>query len=218
MRHPRLASSLTVLLLAAAPSLAGAAPEPRQPATPAAAARKPKPAPPAIVCKSLSVEGRGGRARRATSARAVKLSATAVEDAAFSLNLSRVPPGDHVVEMRVFMPGGRLYQSLAAPVAIASGSPAARAAAPSHARLQGYPFPVAVQRPETVAADTGTSSVDGSGAAAASGGGLRATVTLTLPVAGTPIVNSSLYGNWTVRAYVDGSPSACATTPFKITQ
>jgi hypothetical protein len=35
------------------------------------------------------------------------------------------------------------------------------------------------------------------------------TVTLRLPVAGTTIVNSSLYGAWTAEAYLAGVPSPC---------
>jgi hypothetical protein len=36
------------------------------------------------------------------------------------------------------------------------------------------------------------------------------TVTLRLPVAGTPIVNNSLYGQWSAEAYLGGSTSPCA--------
>jgi hypothetical protein len=36
------------------------------------------------------------------------------------------------------------------------------------------------------------------------------TVTATLPVAGTTIVNNSLYGAWRAEAYVEGESSPCA--------
>jgi len=36
------------------------------------------------------------------------------------------------------------------------------------------------------------------------------TVTARLPVAGTTIVNNSLYGTWKAEAYVDGERTACA--------
>jgi hypothetical protein len=35
------------------------------------------------------------------------------------------------------------------------------------------------------------------------------TVTARIPVAGTTIVNSSLYGTWRVEAYLEGEPAAC---------
>jgi hypothetical protein len=34
-------------------------------------------------------------------------------------------------------------------------------------------------------------------------------VTALLPVAGTSITLSSLYGRWTVQAYLDGQPDPC---------
>lgn len=36
------------------------------------------------------------------------------------------------------------------------------------------------------------------------------TITMRLPVAGTTIVNNSLYGKWTAAAYLDGGASPCA--------
>ena len=36
------------------------------------------------------------------------------------------------------------------------------------------------------------------------------TVTARLPVAGTTIVNNSLYGTWKAEAYFEGEPTACA--------
>jgi hypothetical protein len=38
----------------------------------------------------------------------------------------------------------------------------------------------------------------------------RRTGTAVLPVAGTTIVTSSLYGDWKVEAHVDGQPTACS--------
>lgn len=38
------------------------------------------------------------------------------------------------------------------------------------------------------------------------------TVTMRLPVAGTTIVNNSLYGRWTAAAYLEGGASPCTKT------
>ena len=45
------------------------------------------------------------------------------------------------------------------------------------------------------------------------------TVTVRWPVAGTPIVHSSLYGAWMVEAFLDGEVSPCGpATTFRIVE
>jgi hypothetical protein len=49
-------------------------------------------------------------------------------------------------------------------------------------------------------------------------GGSPAPWTATLPVAGTSIVNSSLYGEWRIEPHLDGSPRPCGPAlRFRIT-
>lgn len=104
--------------------------------------------------------------------------------------------GKHKVEARLFTPRGFLYQSLAVPVAQPGDSEQNR-------NLVGYPNPLKTQEPKKFK--------------------YRGTeywkVDVRFPVGGTLITSNSLYGNWTVQAFVDGSPSACsAPVPFAITQ
>ena len=94
--------------------------------------------------------------------------------------------GSHLLELRFLLPGGALYQSIAFPVASQSAKTAVALAVPA------YPFPVAVHRP-----------------AAASKVAGNWTVEQALPVAGTPILDSSLYGTWGLEAYLDQSETPC---------
>jgi hypothetical protein len=55
---------------------------------------------------------------------------------------------------------------------------------------------------------------EGSGGAASFvrvGGAVRQRVVATLPVAGTAIVTTSLYGRWTAAVHLDGATESCAT-------
>jgi len=95
--------------------------------------------------------------------------------------------GDHVVEVRVYTPKGNLYQSIELPFTADSGR------RNQERRLPGHPEPLALRG---LAAATLNRS-------------LFFAVKATLPVAGTPILNNSLYGQWTAEAFVDGASAAC---------
>jgi hypothetical protein len=83
------------------------------------------------------------------------------------------------IELKLFTPNGHLYQTLSAPFV----APVVAPVAPRAAAAAG---PASPGRPPRFQ-----------------------TVTLRLPVAGTTIVNSSLYGAWTAEAYLAGVPSPC---------
>jgi hypothetical protein len=113
----------------------------------------------------------------------------------FAQAVARRQTGDHVVEVKVYSPKGNLYQSISIPFT------ASAVAAGAERRLEGYPEPVAVQK-------LGPITVNGVNSMA---------VKVTLPVAGTPVVNNSLYGTWKVNAFVDGAATFCKGS-FAITR
>jgi hypothetical protein len=113
--------------------------------------------------------------------------------------------GDHVMELKLFTPGGFLYQVIALPF-VGAGAPNARglqsAAAPPPRVVPGYPRPLEVQRLVAVR----TSGTRGEYE-------LRA----RLPVAGTSITLSSIYGTWSVQTFLDGRAEPCGpATKFTI--
>ena len=101
--------------------------------------------------------------------------------------------GDHLLHLKLFTPKGHHYQTLSMWIA----------SAPEHSkslrRVEGYPRPLAV-RPVHKAGYPGLPEV-----------------TLSVPVGGTPIVTSSIYGMWTAEAYLDDQSEACASQPFVLT-
>src|SRR5512143_1880094 len=112
--------------------------------------------------------------------------------------------GDHLMELKLFTPGGFLYQSIALPfVGAASSARGQQAAAAPPARVvPGYPRPLEVQRLVPVR----TSGTRGEYE-------LRA----RLPVAGTSITLSSIYGTWSVQTFLDGQAGPCGpATRFTI--
>ena len=111
-------------------------------------------------------------------------------DLAARVELPAELTGSHLLELRYLLPGGALYQSIAFPIAPQTLAAAALAAVP------GYPFPVPVHRPSSAAKSTGSWTVEQG-----------------LPVAGTPILDSSLYGTWGLAAYLDQSETPC-TAPL----
>jgi hypothetical protein len=129
-------------------------------------------------------------------------------DLVFRPRLRRDLPGEHVMQLKVFTPGGFLYQVITLPFvgtaprerSTRSGSRAASTAAgpPPPRVVPGFPRPLEVQRLQPVT---------------------RGTYELhaRLPVAGTSITLSSLYGTWSVQPYLDGAARACGpATQFKI--
>jgi hypothetical protein len=122
--------------------------------------------------------------------------------------------GEHLMQLKVFTPGGFLYQVLTVPFvgAASSGGPgrpgwvtnrAAEASEPLPPRVvPGFPRPLEVQR-----------LVPAGGSATRGEYELRA----RLPVAGTSITLSSLYGTWSVQPYLDGGTEPCGpATRFTI--
>ncbi len=85
--------------------------------------------------------------------------------------------------VRFITPNGSLYEERVVPFADARNGEKER-------RVAGYPFPVAVK------------PIESNGAGAQQ----QSHVTLTLPVGGTMIVGSGLYGTWTVLAQRDALP------------
>ena len=123
--------------------------------------------------------------------------------------------GEHLMNLKVSTPGGFLYQIIAVPFVgaaspIGRGGPgwitnrAAGATDPLPPRVvPGFPRPLELQRLVPV---TSGSTTDGLFE-------LRA----RLPVAGTSITLSSLYGTWSVQPYLDGATEPCGpVTRFTI--
>jgi hypothetical protein len=95
----------------------------------------------------------------------------------------RSQPGD-ILSVEVRTPNGYLYQTIETPVSDAGSSEKER-------RVDGYPFPLKVQ---ALAVGTGTDK------------GARI-LEVRLPVGGTSITESGLYGAWSVRAWLGAAPA-----------
>lgn len=143
---------------------------------------------PAMRCLGIDV---GADGKGSTSAKAPVFSARKILDVTLTVALQvAAPVGSDAVRLDFLTPNGNLYQTMDIPV----GFPAKESARP----MRGYPFPVKVEA---------AGSVVYRGARAK---GVRA----RLPVAGTSIVTSSLYGVWQVTAaYGNGEP---CTAKFSI--
>jgi hypothetical protein len=113
-------------------------------------------------------------------------SVTRILDLDFTVLFPPGLQGEHVVELRVFTPDAQLYRSLTTPFA--------RGAQPNAVRqVDGYARPVTQQQLRRVSRSRR----------------LFAAVSTTLPVGGTDIVSSGLYGRWRVEAYLDGAEQRC---------
>jgi hypothetical protein len=130
-----------------------------------------------------------GDALRWSEPVAPAFSTTATADLAVTVEVDGAAPGDHLLELRWYLPGGALYQSVAVPFA-AGVAPAA-----AGRRLAGYPFPVEVRA---------AARRERAGA-----GGVFA-VADRLPVAGSSIVEAALWGEWRLEAFLDGGAEPCA--------
>ena len=153
----------------------------------------------------------------ATQPRDLTYSSRQILDLHFQARLRQDLQGDHLMQFKVLTPGGFLYQVLTVPfVGTAPAPDASRRTArdrsgaatrtpgpPPPRAVPGYPRPLPVQRLVPTTDDTR----------------MRAfySVSAALPVAGTSITLSSLYGRWTVQAYLDGQPDPCGpATRFTI--
>lgn len=137
--------------------------------------------------------GAHGRTRRPS------FSATEIVDIDFRVRFAPRDAGDHLLSVRVFTPRKHLYQQIDVPFStqVPAGTKSAR-------KIEGYPRPVVVQRAE---------EVEESGSNTKRGG--RRQVTARLPVAGTLIMQNSLYGDWSAEAFL-GSDEPCAIITFEI--
>ena len=119
-------------------------------------------------------------------------SAARSADLIFPLQFKDSLKKDSVVTLKVFTPNGYLYRRYDVP--LASGTEKRSEVARD---LPGYPYPVPVHPQRMTKA----------------GGRNFATVDLSFPVAGSSIVNSSLYGRWKVEVSLDGGTTMCRNKP-----
>lgn len=134
------------------------------------------------------------------SPRLPTFSATKIIDLRFTA-VVRVAPGRGVLRFKVYTPRGFLYQTLAAPFVVRQ--PNAHGVALRSQTVDGFPQPVAEQ--EALPAGNRDTS--------------RYLVSASLPVAGTLITTSGLYGRWTVEPWLGRSAQACgAPRAFVIEQ
>jgi hypothetical protein len=189
---------VTVLVAALAPA-AGAA---QDAAPPAAPVRRGGP-----LCAEISVSAPSlGRPVRDWT-----FSSREVLDLRLEARLRRTLRGPHVLRFKVLTPAGFLYQVVTVPfVGTTERRPAeAGDAAPAEAvatRVEAEPTraePAAATRVEPEAAAAHTEPV------AAAGHTRGQSVSALLPVAGTSITQSSLFGRWTVEPYLDDEAEAC---------
>lgn len=139
----------------------------------------------------------GKRHRGAAHGRS--FSATKIVDIDFQVRFAPREHGDHLLTVEVFTPRGHLYQQIDVP--FNSQLPAGTK---STKTIEGYPRPVVLQRTLEVE-ETGSKDKKNP----------RHQVTARLPVAGTLIMQNSLYGDWTAEAYLDGG-DRCGTIAFEI--
>jgi hypothetical protein len=139
-------------------------------------------------CSSIEITAPGLRKQP----RDLRFSTREILDLEFETRLERkVQDGDHVMHFKVTTPSGFLYQDLA--MAFSWGRPGRRdksAGAPA-AAAKGVPVQV-LGRPR----DRRDS--------------VRQSLHARLPVAGTSITMSTLYGRWTVQAFLDEQTRPCS--------
>jgi hypothetical protein len=119
-------------------------------------------------------------------------------DLEFETQLERPVYGDHLLHFKVFTPSGFLYQDLTVPFTWPrpgrgprNATPDAAAVRPAASFANGIP-------------------VQQLGDSAARDGRRRDSVRARLPVAGTSITMSTLYGRWTIQAFLDDRAHPCS--------
>ncbi len=100
--------------------------------------------------------------------------------------------GQHRADFKVYTPKGQRYQVLTVPFTGDARAPR------RPRRVAGYPRPVTEQPMKTM--DSSAHHVSA-----------------RLPVAGTWIVSSSMYGGWRVEVHLDGSSAPAAQARFTLT-
>ncbi len=128
--------------------------------------------------------------------RHLRFSTKEILDLDFVARFERPVYGEHVLHFKVFTPSGFLYQDLA--------------------MRFNWPKPVRGERGDEPEAEVRTVSfprgvpVQQLGASADGRGRRRHSVRARLPVAGTSITMSTLYGRWMVQAYLDDQARPCS--------
>ncbi|MEM7350943.1 MAG: S8 family serine peptidase [Acidobacteriota bacterium] len=120
--------------------------------------------------------------------------ATNILDLDFQIHFTQALEGDHLLRLRLSTPKGHLFQEVTLPIATDPGRRGASR------RVPGFPRPLPIRTTESL-------------------GGIdtEQLITVPWPVAGTPIVSSSLYGEWTVAAFLDDSNLPCSSpTTFRL--
>jgi hypothetical protein len=130
-------------------------------------------------------------------------SASQILDLRFRTTLARPLKGQHVLELRVYTPKGHLYQVLSVPFA---------------APVPTKPAPKRMPR-EPIVEGNGNAATNRAAEVEIDEPDPTPSLDATLPVGGTSIVTSSLYGRWTVTPHLDGSLDACGPArQFRIEQ
>lgn len=110
-----------------------------------------------------------------------------IEDAQLLVLFDTPVAGEHLLEVKLMTPRGHHYQTMAVPIATAASERGTRRPVPT------YPRPLEVQVLDSYETR----------------GGARQGTPVFVPVAGTAIVTSSLYGQWQVQLLLDGEPMTC---------
>ncbi len=119
-----------------------------------------------------------------------RFSASRMLDLEFTVRFTDEPVGDHVLHLKLFTPKGHHYQTLSLPITTSAKRQGSRR------RVEGFPRPLAIRMVQKA----GVSSPP--------------EIRLSVPVGGTPIVTSSIFGVWTAEASLDDQVEACASQPF----
>ncbi len=121
------------------------------------------------------------------SSNPAEFSARKTTDILLNTVFPRALDGEHLLTLKLYTPKGYLYRQFDVPVGPDRGR------ASQGRKVEHYPYPVMEQFPEVKA-------INGSKVQA---------VTIHLPVAGSNIITSSLYGKWTVKFTLDGQEPPC---------
>jgi hypothetical protein len=147
-----------------------------------------------VGCSAITVTAPGLRKQP----RDLRFSTRAVLDLEFQTRLERAYHGDHVLQFKVFTPSGFLYQELSVPFAWPT---------PGRSRSRGQLEPASYPGPPGA-------RVQVVGEAASSWSLRRAELAARLPVSGTSITMSTLYGRWSVQAFLDGKARPCSPVRY----
>ena len=144
-------------------------------------------------CSSIEVTAPGVKRQP----RDGRFSTLKILDLDFEARLDRAHYGDHVLHFRVFTPSGFLYQELNAPFTWPKPK---RGRNGDSDDVQAVPVAASYPKglPVQVLGDTMRD------------GRRRDSLRARLPVAGTSITMSTLYGRWTVQAFLDDRTRPCS--------